>query len=85
MAGDPAPESDQHAAIGGSQMTSGMISSLRGGVGALWAKLLKASVNLLIDRSSLFISTAGWYHPAVAFYGAFYVRILPYFHDLFGF
>ncbi|OIN87825.1 MAG: hypothetical protein AUJ12_00540 [Alphaproteobacteria bacterium CG1_02_46_17] len=35
MAGDPAQNLTNYAAIGGSQMTSGMIRSLRGGVGAL--------------------------------------------------
>ncbi|MCB1550444.1 MAG: DotA/TraY family protein [Alphaproteobacteria bacterium] len=35
MAGDPAQNLTNYAAIGGSQMTSGMISSLRGGVGAM--------------------------------------------------
>ena len=35
MAGDPAQNLTNYAAIGGSQMTSGMINSLRGGVGAI--------------------------------------------------
>ncbi|MDY0029575.1 MAG: DotA/TraY family protein [Pseudobdellovibrionaceae bacterium] len=35
MAGDPAQNLTNYAAIGGSQMTQGMIGSLRGGVGAL--------------------------------------------------